>query len=536
MQNVELEQIFRARAQLRARWHREGWYRNESVGQTLMRLARERPDTPFHFHTEHGLRRSSTAEIVGDGARMARALAAIGIRPGDVVAFQLPTSYETAVLYAAAFCAGATVLPIVHFYGPAEVGFILRRARARALIVPDRWRHVDYLERLSALGDTPDLEHVIIVGERAPAGAQTLARLREKAADPVPVPKQDPDATCLMLFTSGTTGEPKGVQQTHNTLTCEWYIPNFLRKPGTFLNPTPAGHIQGFNFLMRPMVRGYPVVHMDRWDAPVAAELIDRLGVNQSGGAPYFLLTLVEAARAGGHSLASLRQFGLGGATVTPEHVRMADRLGIIAGRTYGSSEHSTVSSYDAAMSLERRSMTDGKILPGTEVRIVDDEDRDLPFGSDGEILLIGPEQFPAYLDDVHNRTSFTADGWFRSGDVGCVDAQGFLTITDRKKDLIIRGGENISSMEVENILITHPAVAEAAVVAMPDPRFGERVCAYAVLKPGAQLDFEQMRAHYAASGFAKQKTPEHLVLVSELPRTPTGKIRKNELRARLRA
>jgi len=309
----------------------------------------------------------------------------------------------------------------------------------------------------------------------------------------------------------------------------------FFQQHGPFLNPTPAGHIQGFNFLTRPMFWNVPMVMMERWDADTAAALVQRLRIEQSGGPPFFLMSILEAAQRGGHDISSLKLFGLGGAAVTPEHVHLAARHGITSGRSYGSTEHSTVSTFRCDDPLEIRATTDGRLLPGTAVRIVDEEDREVPCGEEGEILLQGPEQFVGYLDPKHDAESFTADGWFRSGDIGRLDTQGYLTITDRKKDLIIRGGENISSMEVEGILMRHPAVLEATVVAMPDAKYGEKVCACVIAKPGSSITLEEVVAHFATAGCAKQKTPEKLVILSELPRTPSGKVRKAELRATLK-
>ena len=522
-----------ARALLRERWRREGWYREETIARALDRAARTAPRTRFWFHTEQGLRQSTTAEIVAEGQRLAAAFAALGICAGDVVAFQLPTRFETAILYVAALHVGATLLPIVHIYGPQETGFILRKARARALVIPDRWRNIDYLERLSAFGATPDLEHVIVIGERAVRGARLYSDFQQLATRMLPLPNQSADDVALLLFTSGTTGEPKGVRQSHNTIVCEWSIP-FFQHHGAFLNPTPAGHIQGFNFLTRPMFWNVPMVMMERWDADIAAALVQKLRIEQSGGPPFFLMSILEAAQRGGHDISSLKLFGLGGATVTPEHVHLAAHSGLTSGRAYGSTEHSTVANYRLDDPLEIRATTDGRLLPGTAVRIVDDEERDVPVGKDGEILLQGPEQFVGYLDPKHNAESFTADGWFRSGDIGRMDAQGYLSITDRKKDLIIRGGENISSMEVEGLLLRHPAVLEAAVVAMSDAKYGEKVCACVITKPGVSLTLEEVVTHFAAAGCARQKTPEKLVLLSEFPRTPSGKVRKAELRAAL--
>jgi non-ribosomal peptide synthetase component E (peptide arylation enzyme) len=278
------------------------------------------------------------------------------------------------------------------------------------------------------------------------------------------------------------------------------------------------------------------MVMMERWEAETAARLVEQLRVGQSGGPPFFLMSLVEGARRADHDISSLRFFGLGGATVTPEHVYFAASQGVTAGRAYGSTEHSTVSRYRDSDPIEIRSTTDGQLLPGTAVRIVDESDRDLPVGCEGEILLQGPEQFVGYLEPAHNAQSFTADGWFRSGDIGRLDLQGYLSITDRKKDLIIRGGENISSMEVEGILLRHPSVSDATVIAVPDMRYGEKVCACVIPKPGASLTLEQVVEHFAKAGCARQKTPERLVILDEFPRTPSGKVRKAELRSRLAA
>jgi acyl-CoA synthetase (AMP-forming)/AMP-acid ligase II len=187
-------------------------------------------------------------------------------------------------------------------------------------------------------------------------------------------------------------------------------------------------------------------------------------------------------------------------------------------------------------MPLEQRAQTDGRLQPGTEVRIVDELERELPMGRDGEILVRGPELFIGYTDAALNAQAFTSDGWFRTGDIGLLDAANCLTLTDRKKDIVIRGGENISSQEVERVLATHPAVQDVAVVAQPDARHGEKVCAFVVLKRGGTLALADVQQHFAAAGVARQKTPEGLHVVEELPRTASGKVKKSELRERARA
>lgn len=505
----------------------------------LSRSAQARPTTRLHFHTEHGERSVLTSALIQAGCQLARGLRAIGLVRGDAIAMQLPTCIETATLYLAALEIGAVLVPIVHIYGPTEVGFILRQSRARFLCVPQHWRGIDFLTRVEGLGHLPDLERVIVIGERTPPGGITLQTIEALAAKTPPVaahpwPQAQPDDVCLLLYTSGTTASPKGVQHTHRTVGAEWLIP-FIDGAGPYLTPFPAGHIAGFNFLLRPFVTGTDMVFMDRWDPALAAELIERHRVRLSGGTPFHLQGLLEAAKRDGRDLSSLAAYSMGGTGVTPEHVEAADRAGFSGSRSYGLTEHSTVTNGWIDMPYAQRSQTDGRVQPGSCVRIVDEQDRELPVGSEGEILVQGPELFIGYTDPALNKHAFTHDGWFRTGDIGRLDAAQCLTITDRKKDIVIRGGENISSQEVERVLASHPGVQDVAVVAQPDARYGEKVCAFIVLRPDATLDLPAVQAHFAATGVAKQKTPEGLVLVNELPRTASGKVKKAELRLRLR-
>jgi acyl-CoA synthetase len=512
------------------------WSSELPLAALIARSVEHHGATPLHFHTQSGAYTCTTQSLLRDAKEIAKALRTIGLRRGDVIAIQLPTQRETALLYLATLEIGAVLVPIVHIYGPAEVGFILRQSRARFLCVPDLWCCTDYLERVAALGDPPDLERVIVVGDRAPSNGITFGALQRLAAtmqDQRPADAPTSEDICLLLYTSGTTASPKGVQHSHRTVGAEWQIP-FIDGPGPYLTPFPAGHIAGFNFLLRPFITGTEMVFMDRWDAALAARLIEEHRVRLSGGTPFHLQALLDAARRDGRSLASLVSYGLGGTGVTPEHVASADRAGFAGTRAYGLTEHSTVSVGWADSPFDARACTDGRIQPGSQVRVVDELDRDLPAGHDGEILIRGPELFVGYTDPALNAAAFTRDGWFRTGDIGRLDESNCLTITDRKKDIVIRGGENISSLEVERVLAAHPAVRDVAVVAQPDARYGERVCAVVVLHEHTSLDMAAVQTHFAAAGVARQKTPEHLCIVSELPRTPSGKVRKSDLRKQL--
>jgi acyl-CoA synthetase len=519
------------RARLRERWYQEGYYRRETLSEALRTAATQHPDTRFCFHSDAGVIETTTAEICAEGWLIAGALYSMGVRPGDVLAMQLPSWRETAVLYAAGIHAGATILPVVHTFGPAELDFILRQSGAKWLAVPDRWRGVDYLERCARSKAAEGLAGIVVVGENRPPRGVTWSDLRRLGTTEFPRPRQDADELCVLMYTSGTTADPKGVRHTHNTIRSEWEIP-FLANSGPYLNPFPAGHIAGFNFMLRPMICGVPMVFLERWEPHTAAELVERYRVTQTGGTPYFLLTLLEAARRDGRDLSSIESYSLGATGVTPDHVRLTDTMGWSGGRSYGLTEHSTVTRTHPTMSFERRALTDGRVQPGTEIRVVDENGLDVVRGGEGEILTRGPELFAGYTDAALDLQAFIPGGWFRTGDIGRCDAEGYLTITDRKKDIIIRGGENISSREVEEVLERHAAVVEAAAVSMPDARLGEKVCIYVVARPGLEFTFETMAEHCRGAGLARHKTPERLVLVSELPRNPAGKVRKEQLRA----
>ena len=431
---------------------------------------------------------------------------------------------------------GCVVVPIIHIYGPREVGFILRQSGARVLVMPDRWRNIDYRERFDAITDITSLEHVVLIGEHGPAGAIPWHRLAE-CATPATLPLTPPDDVCLLIYTSGTTAEPKGVQHTTNTLVAEIRSTAAAlgERRGVNLAALPAGHIAGVLGLLRMFVLGVSSVVMDQWDPPLAARLVQEHRITTTAGAPFFLSSLLDEAERQGTDLASLTNYMVGAASVPAALVQRADAAGVRAYRAYGSSEHPVISTGTPRDTLAQRAGTDGRLTPGNEIRLLDDDDRGVGVGEDGEIVSRGPELFVGYTDPGLDRDSFLPGGWFRTGDIGRLDSDGFLTITDRKKDVIIRGGENIASKEVEDLLATHPAVAEAASVGRPDDRYGERVAAFIRLRPGRSIDLEEVRRHFAASGVAKHKTPEHLEIVDEFPRSLSGKVRKVELRARLR-
>lgn len=526
-----------SRAALRQRWRALGYHRDETLGEMCRTRARLSPDAALHFVSESGSTHISLAELAERSQRLAGSLRALGLRPGDAVALQVPNWIEGALLYQAAFALGLVVVPIVHIYGAAELSYILRKSGARVLFIPDRWRRIDYLERLSMLGDAPALEHIIIIGGDAPAGMIGWSRFVAGEAAIAGAERQLADDPALLIFTSGTTADPKGVVHSHNSLLADIRTMDSVAQypKGTALSPWPSGHIAGVLGLLRPFLTGQDAVIMDQWDAGLAARLIEQHGVVMTSGTPFHLDGLLEAAERQGNAVGSLQGYMTGAASVPPALIARAEAAGIHAYKCYGSTEHPTISSGQPADAFEKRLGTDGRILPGTQVRIVDDAGGSLPAGQAGEIAVIGPEQFLGYLDPALNTASFLPDGWFLTGDVGVVDADGFLAITDRKKDVIIRGGENIASREVEDLLARHPGILESAVVAKPDARMGEVVCAFLRIAPGAEVDLGEIGRHFRALGVARQKTPEAIRIVEDFPRTAAGKIRKHDLRDKLR-
>lgn len=506
-----------------------------NIPDEILRAAHSAPDTPAEFCSAVHPASTTLGELVAESTRVAAGLLALGIRPGDVVAVQLPNWRECVTTHAAIWLAGAVVLPIVPIYGPSEVGYIIRQSGARALILARRLRNRDAATTLAAVADAPTLHHRIIVGDPVP-GSVAYAELADTATAGFTPVQPDPQQRCLLVYTSGTTAEPKGVQHSHASLLGEIEAMDEMRSHGgdtTVLSVFPAGHIAGTLGILRTLCRANTTIALDAWDPVQAARLIEQHRVTVSGGAPIHLSGILDVAEREGLDLSSLREYTTGAAGVAGTLIRRAHRFGVGAFRCYGSSEHPTISSGRPEDPLDKRADTDGRITPGTEIRIVDDAGRDVEPGAAGEILTRGPELFTGYTTARHTAASMV-DGWFRTGDVGRLDRDGYLTITDRKKDIIVRGGENISSKEVEDVLGSHPAIAEAAAVGAPDETYGERVCAFVVLHDGAEFDIADAAAHFQECGLARQKTPERVVVVAELPRTASGKVQKHLLRNQL--
>ena len=533
---ISREQLKADRAALALRWQKDGYYRGLTLSAALDEAVAQHPQTRFHFYTESGYEACTVEQLNERAHAVARGLALAGIQRGDVLAVQMPLLSQTVVLHMAAAHLGAVAVPVIHTYGSADLAAVLDASKAKALAVPSMWRGLDYAERVATARLPSSLEILVVIGDtvKFPRGALPYESLHASEGEGGPLEAGRPQDEQLLIFSSGTTGVPKGIRHTNETILAEYEIP-FYANSGPVLNVMPPGHIAALVFIFHSLIHGVEHISLDRWDATLAAELVERHRVTQSGGVPAMLMGLLETAARDRRDLSSLGNYKLGGTGVTPHHVNTAERAGIVAGRFYGLSEHPTVTVVSAAQTAGQRANTDGVPCAGSEVRIVDDDGNDLPAGVDGEIATRGPELFVGYTDPELDLASFMPGGWFRTGDIGHLDGAGCLTITDRKKDLIIRGGENISPKEVEGLLLEHPAIADASVVAYPDDRLGERACAVIVPREARSISLEVIVEHLLARGIAKFKLPERLLVMDALPVNSNGKVRKDLLRERVR-
>ena len=525
-------------ADLAAGYRRDGFWAGETLGALLGGRLAATPNQTFKFRSDERPWAGTFAEVLDGSRRVAAGLAAVGVRDGDVVAFQLPNWVEAALLFYGAALLGAVVVPIVHFYGAKEVRYILDRSGARVLVTADAFRGIDYLATLDALvGDLAALEHVYVVGDDA-ARWRPFSVLVDSAPHESPAEVAD-SSPALVGWTSGTTSDPKGVVHSHRSIVAEARQLAGARSGPPTLIGAPVGHAIGMlGGLIVPVLDGLPVQLIDTWDPGVvlSAMLEDR--VSAATGATFFLTSLLDHPDFGPEHLELMHVATMGGAPVPHAVAERVSAAGMSMIRMYGSTEHpSTTGSTYGVDPADKGMYTDGRPLPGVEVRLVDESGSDVHAGVAGEILSRGPDLFEGYTDPSLTAAAFVDGCWYATGDIGVVDEDGYLTITDRKKDIIIRGGENVSAAEVEELLLHIRGVAEVAVVAAPDARLGEHACAFVRLLPGAEsLELESVRSHLGAAGLARQKWPEELRVVPDFPRTASGKVQKFVLRQQLRA
>ena len=503
--------------ELAKRYADHGWWTSDTLGELLARGLKDNPHVTFRVHSTERPFDGTFGDVELLARRLAAALRARGVGPGDVVAFQLPNWVEAAATFWASAFLGAVIVPIVHFYGPREVGFILASVKPRAFVTAERFGRMTYHPDVCA-----DVPIVALAGSSFDVLVDTEPMAGTLAADPA--------SPTLIAFTSGTTSNPKGVIHSHQTLGFETrqLLANYPPDRGRQLTALPVGHFIGMlGAFLIPVIEGAPIDLCDVWDPGRAIDLMESDGVSLGGGPPYFVTSLLAHPRFTDDHLRYIKSLGLGGATVPAAVTRRLADLGILVPRSYGSSEPPSITGSHWTAPEDKRLFTDGDARPGVEIRLA----------ADGEILSRGADLFLGYTDPALTERAFDEDGWYHTGDIGVLDEDGYLTLTDRKSDIIIRGGENISALAVEEILLSLPAVAEAVVVAAPDARLGERVAAVLRIKPGhAMPTLDEVRDGFERAGVARQKWPEELHQVEDFSRTASGKVQKYLVRERIKA
>lgn len=507
-----------------------GWWDHRSLGEVVHEAFQIGDDAPFNVHSTQRPWRGTVGEVAHSARTFGAWLHQRGIGPGDTVAVQLPNWMDAAIAFWGAAYAGAIVVPVVHFYGVKELAHILRVCRPSLLVTPRRFGRIDYMSSLSELVAGQRVSWAVVgKGDgRLPRGVLAFDDLRAGAPLERPV-AVDADEPAIIAFTSGTTRAPKGVIHSHRTIGFEARQSAAISPISTTppLTGAPVGHFMGMlNAFLGSIIRGVPIHLLDVWDPAVVLELMTHEHVGLGGGAPYFFTSVIDHPDFTAEHLRHMPYAGLGGAPVPTSFAQRLTDLGVEVMRSYGSTEHPTVTGCSFDENREKRLSTDGHPLPGVEIRV--DET--------GQIFTRGPDLFLGYTDPSLTDEVFDDEGWYRTGDVGTLDQDGFLTITDRISDVIIRGGENISAQEVEDLLLGMPEISEVAVVAEPHERLGERaVAVVTTFVEGRGPTLEDVQKHLASAGLAKPKWPESIWTVTTFPRTPSGKIQKFKLRARLR-
>ena len=472
-------------------------------------------------------------ELAQRAADAARALAACGVGRGDVVSFQLPNCWQFVAAHLACVRLGAVSNPLMPIFRHRELSFMLRHGDARVLIAPERFRGFDHGALARQLrGELPALGRVLLTDGTGEDSFEAALG----AADGAPCARGarlEPNDVMQLMFTSGTTGEPKGAMHTSNTLLSavrEYARRMQIGETDVIFMPSPLGHQLGFCYgLQMALMLGIPLVLTDLWHPERAIELMSRHGATFTFGATPFLADLASLPGVELRRPPRLRMFASSGAPIPPAVVNAArKRLGVKVATCWGMTECAsvTITPPNEHKVLE----SDGCTLPNGEVRVLAADGTEAPRGTVGALQVRGSSLFVGYLKRPE-LSRLDEGGWFDTGDLARMDDEGYIRICGRSKDVIIRGGENIPVVEIESALYRIPEVADAAVVAMPDPRLQERACAFVTLRPGSQLSLAAVCKHLAAEGFSKHFWPERLEIMEQMPRTPTGKIQKFVLR-----
>ncbi|HFK9345611.1 TPA: medium-chain fatty-acid--CoA ligase [Escherichia coli] len=523
--------------QRRAAYRQQGLWGDASLADYWQQTARAMPDK-IAVVDNHGASYNYSA-LDHAASCLANWMLAKGIESGDRIAFQLPGWCEFTVIYLACLKIGAVSVPLLPSWREAELVWVLNKCQAKMFFAPTLFKQTRPIDLILPLqNQLPQLQQIVGVDKLAPATSSLS--LSQIIADNTPLTTAittHGDELAAVLFTSGTEGLPKGVMLTHNNILASEraYCARLnLTWQDVFMMPAPLGHATGFlHGVTAPFLIGARSVLLDIFTPDACLALLEQQRCTCMLGATPFVYDLLNVLEKQPADLSALRFFLCGGTTIPKKVARECQQLGIKLLSVYGSTESSPHAVVNLDDPLSRFMHTDGYAAAGVEIKVVDDARKTLPPGCEGEEASRGPNVFMGYFDEPElTARALDEEGWYYSGDLCRMDEAGYIKITGRKKDIIVRGGENISSREVEDILLQHPKIHDACVVAMPDERLGERSCAYVVLKaPHHSLSLEEVVAFFSRKRVAKYKYPEHIVVIEKLPRTASGKIQKFLLR-----
>ncbi|EGL0821996.1 medium-chain fatty-acid--CoA ligase [Escherichia coli] len=523
--------------QRRAAYRQQGLWGDASLADYWQQTARAMPDK-IAVVDNHGA--SYTYSALDHAAScLANWMLAKGIESGDRIAFQLPGWCEFTVIYLACLKIGAVSVPLLPSWREAELVWVLNKCQAKMFFAPTLFKQTRPVDLILPLqNQLPQLQQIVGVDKLAPATSSlSLSQIIANNTPLTTAITTHGDELAAVLFTSGTEGLPKGVMLTHNNILASEraYCARLnLTWQDVFMMPAPLGHATGFlHGVTAPFLIGARSVLLDIFTPDACLALLEQQRCTCMLGATPFVYDLLNVLEKQPADLSALRFFLCGGTTIPKKVARECQQLGIKLLSVYGSTESSPHAVVNLDDPLSRFMHTDGYAAAGVEIKVVDDARKTLPPGCEGEEASRGPNVFMGYFDEPElTARALDEEGWYYSGDLCRMDEAGYIKITGRKKDIIVRGGENISSREVEDILLQHPKIHDACVVAMPDERLGERSCAYVVLKaPHHSLSLEEVVAFFSRKRVAKYKYPEHIVVIEKLPRTASGKIQKFLLR-----
>lgn len=514
---------------------------NRTILDYLKESTEKFPDKPAIIDKKSRYTYSELSKMVD---RVALGLLELGFGKGDVISFQLPNWNEFVILHYAVTRIGAVCNPLITIYREREISYMVGLVESKMLVIPDEFRGFNYPEMVLKLREQwPSMEHIFVIGENIPDGMRSFSDLLdipwEEKRDPSVLDKiqHDPNEVTEIIFTSGTTGRPKGVMHTHNTLcvSANYWIDRLRLTPEDvmFMASTFA-HQTGFGYGVRlPAHYGGTAVYQDVWNPLEFVKLIDKERITYTAGATPFLQDTIRLEGIENYDISSLRIFVALGAPIPRPLVKEASErfsFKILSG--WGQTENGLVTLTKLDDSEDKLVNTDGCPFPGMELKVVDFDGEECPPNVEGDLLCKGPALFVGYLKQIEGTLSEYKDDWFVTGDRAIMDEDGYIRISGRNKDIIIRGGENIPVAYVENVLYEHPDVAIVQIVGMPDPRLQEKACAFISMKEGRiPLTLESMQRFLQEKGIAKQYWPEHVEIVDEFPRTPSGKIQKYRLR-----